>query len=230
MSETFWLLRYLANQRPAKEAPNTQFEQILCPADDGHRRGGRRIGDLSVIVRPPDIKDFTWTWCSDILISQKVLDLFERNNVTGFITRPANVSYSVKTTTPPPVLVELVVTGWGGFAAAEAGVNLARSCPACGYKSYTIAEPSRLIDEAKWDGSDLFIVWPLPRYRFVSDRLASILRRERISGVRLIPSTAIPMEKGNFLTPGKLTNWMPADRARELAERSQLGIESSQMD
>jgi hypothetical protein len=39
-----------------------------------------------------------------------------------------------------------------------------------------------LIDPAAWDGSDLFIVWPLPLFRFAGERLANILREEKLPG------------------------------------------------
>jgi hypothetical protein len=105
------------------------------------------------------------------------------------------------------------------LAAPAAGVTLACSCSACGAKDYLIAEPSRLINPAAWDGSDLFIVWPLPGYRFASNRLATILRQEKISGVELIPARKIPLERGDKLGPGSIKYCMPEDRARELSRR-----------
>jgi hypothetical protein len=93
------------------------------------------------------------------------------------------------------------------------------SCPACGDTIYAIAEPSRLIDPATWDGSDFFIVWPLPGYRFASDRLANILRQEKVSGVELVPAPKLPTERGAHVGPATLTSCMPKDRARELSQR-----------
>jgi hypothetical protein len=89
-------------------------------------------------------------------------------------------------------------------------------------KKYVIAEPRRLIDPAAWDGSDLFIVWPLPKFRFVSSRLAAILRQEKISGVELILARQIPVERGTQVDPASITYWMPEERARELGQ--QFGI------
>jgi hypothetical protein len=86
-------------------------------------------------------------------------------------------------------------------------------------KHYVIAEPSRLIDTAAWDGSDLFIVWPLPGYRLASERLVSVLRQEKVSGVELIPAPKIPVKKGATVGPGLLVYSMPEDRARELGQR-----------
>jgi hypothetical protein len=86
-------------------------------------------------------------------------------------------------------------------------------------KDYVIAEPSRLIDPAAWDKSDLFIVWQLPGYRFASSRLANILRQEKVSGVHLIPAPRIPVEKGAEVGPASIMYCMPEDRARELGQR-----------
>ena len=222
MSTSFWLLDPPANQRRATLVPDTKHEQLVCSSDDGHNRGGRRLGDLSVTIDPSGIKDFTWTWRSDLLVSRRVLDLFEKYRVTGFETRPVTISYVKPSQAPPPEMFEIVVTGWAGMAAPAAGVTLVESCPACAYKTYSIAEPRRLIDPATWDGSDLFIVWPLPLYRFISNRLADILRQERIAGVKLAASSEIPMKKGTLATPGRLTSWMPEKRAHELGDS--LGI------
>jgi hypothetical protein len=208
----------------AQETLDTEYDTVICPANANHRRGGRRLSDLSVIVDPSHIRDFTWTWGSDLLVSQKVLDLFEKHRVTGFEVRPVKISYSKPIKARPPDLFELVVTGWGGFAAPAAGVSLLRSCLACGHRVYAIAEPSHLTDAAAWDGSDLFIVWPLPGYRFASDRLVSILRQEKVLGVKALPASAIPMKRGDSATPGPLALSMPENRARELEQRYGISI------
>jgi hypothetical protein len=215
----FWILRPPSNQVFADESPDQMSEHITCPDYAGHRRGGKRIGELEIVVDPRSVKDFTWTWVSDILISPVVVELFKNYRVTGWQTEPAKVSYRKGIRTKPPELSELIVTGWGGWAAPAAGVQLVESCPACGHKVYSIAEPSRLVDADAWDGSDLFIVWPLPRYRFASDRLARILRQNHVSGVDLIPAPRIPTKRGAHVTPGFLATSMPEHRVRELGPR-----------
>jgi hypothetical protein len=224
MNSTFWHLDTPHLRGLAQETLDTEYDTVVCPENANHRRGGKRLSDLSVIVDPSHIRDFTWTWGSDVLVSKKVLDLFEKHRVTGFEVRPIKISYSKPIKARPPDLFELVVTGWGGFAAPAAGVSLLRSCPACGHRVYAIAKPSRLIDAAAWDGSDLFIVWPLPLYRFASDRLVSILRQERVSGVKAFPASAIPMKQGDSATPGPLALSMPENRARELEQRYGISI------
>jgi hypothetical protein len=168
------------------------------------------------------IKNFTWTWQRDILASEHLLDVFLKHRVTGYEIRPAVVSYSKRSVEKAPALYELITTGWGGMASNAAGLKVRDTCAACRYRDYTIAEPARLIDASCWDGSDLFIVWPLPLYRFASDRLAGILRAEKTTGVKLIPAAEIPFQRGNVASPGLLHMWMPVSRARALGAR--LGI------
>jgi hypothetical protein len=108
-------------------------------------------------------------------------------------------------------MLELIVTGWGGVGAPAAKVRLREFCEGCEHASYAIGEPSRLIDESAWDGSDLFFVWPLPRFRFITDRLANIVNRECITGTKLISAQEIPIKRGMTqarasLNIGYLTN------------------------
>ena len=219
MTSQFWLLRMVCEE-PRAVAEAEDYERVVCPQEPhGHMRRGKRIGALNVQMSPLDVEDFVWTWGLELLVSQRVLDIFDKHRVTGFEAKPVKVSYDGSREERPPELFELVVVGWGGVAAAAARPKLVSWCPHCHHKRYTIAEPSRLIDPKQWDGSDLFMVWPLPGYRFVSDRLADILRREQASGVRLIPASELPMKRGGDASPGQLRYFMPADRARELDEQ-----------
>jgi hypothetical protein len=151
MNSRFWSLETPRWEGLAEHARDMDFEQILCPAHEGHRRGGKRIGALSVVVHPSRVGDFTFSWLSDVLVSRRVLDIFAKHQVTGFEVKPAKISYPATIEARPPDLFELVVTGWGGLAAAAAGVKLIKSCPGCGKKTYMIAEPSRLIDATAWE-------------------------------------------------------------------------------
>jgi hypothetical protein len=217
-SPLFWELQPPDDQRLGGEIDGRKYTRVYCASNEGHRGAERSIGNLAIEISPSGVKDFTWTWMSDILISQRVLDLFATHHVTGFETRPVEVHYPKGAKVEPPDLFDLVVTGWGGLAAAAAGVKVAEYCRDCGRKIFSIAEPSHLIDAGAWDGSDLFIVWPLPRYRFASDRLANILRREKVTGLKLIHASDIRTERGTEVIPGQLSSHMPAERARELSE------------
>jgi hypothetical protein len=218
MTTTFWLIMPPERQRPLMRAAQPAYDETACPSTDRHAIL-KRVGDLHVIAHPLGLRDFTWTWPNDMLISPKVLALFERHRITGFDVRRAHAEYPKPIEAKPPELYEVIVTGWGGLPAREAGLSVAESCPACVRKVYALAEPSRLIDPTGWDGSDIFMLWPLPRHPFVSDRLASIIRQEKLSGVRLLPPQDIPIKRGTKLAPGSLFEWMPENRARRLIQR-----------
>jgi hypothetical protein len=82
-----------------------------------------------------------------------------------------------------------------------------------------------LIDDQQWDGSDFFIVWPLPGYRFTIDRVARAIREHQFTGVQFTAPESLDFNGRLFpqtLSPGRLSWWMPEPRARELGEP--LGI------
>jgi len=217
----FWQLTYPLNQRPLVRAARPAFEEIPCPAADDHATL-KRAGDLRVIPHPSGLKDFTWTWDSDMLISPRALAVLQRHRITGFQVRRVEAEYPKTIKAAPPELYEVLVTGWAGWPAREAGLAVLRSCPACGDTLFSMAHPMRLIDPTAWDGSDIFIVWPLPRFRFVTDRLAHIIRQEKLSGATLLPLEKIRMEPGSEIDAGSLLQWMPEERANLL--RQQFGV------
>lgn len=153
------------------------------------------------------------------MISEKALRVLAQNGVTGFEVKAADVAFASRSMGTPPRLFELIVTGWGGIAAPASGLRTTLFCPSCRRRVYEVAQPSRIIDPSEWDGSDLFVVWPLPRFRFCTARVARILQENRLSGVDLIPAADIPLHSGSKLVPGPLTQHMPQARALEIAKR-----------
>src|SRR5207244_4348579 len=90
------------------------------------------------------------------------------------------------------VFRELVVTGWGGVAPKSSGVRLIESCSNCGLLTYSrVLEWTNLFDERQWDGSEIFIIWPLPRYIMVTNRVASLINSNRLTGVKCVPLSQI---------------------------------------
>lgn len=202
-----------------------ELEQVICPISEGHRRGGKRLTNLSVALRGKRVEDFVWTWCSDCLIQDHVLELFRKSGFTGFDVRPVKAKFKRASGGEPPRLWELVVTGWAGIAPPESGIKLIDKCVACGldrYSAWTNAD--KLIEPRQWDGSDFFMVWPLARYVFVTNRVVELFHDSKLSGVVVTPSTKLFFSPGVIpgLSGGRLSYWMPEERARELGEP--LGI------
>ena len=197
-----------------------QSEKIVCPIFPGHRRPGRRLSPLNIIVPCQSPPDVVFTWMSAILIQDRVKEIFGGEQLTGFATRPA-VAKLRKTAAAVPVS-ELVVVGWGGTAQAASGIREVGRCAGCGHLTYSgLEEPSVLINPKNWDGSDFFVIWPLPMFRFVTQKVVDVCKKHHITGVtfeRNFPSSA-----GGGFSPGRLSYYMPVQRAHELGE--ELGIE-----
>jgi hypothetical protein len=223
MSANFWYLQGPQRDRElATWAHDVELDLITCPLVEDHKRTGKRLTKLSIILPSGPTKDFVWTWAGDLLVTEHCLAVLQSSKITGFEVKGAKVTHKHPSDLQPPKLYEFVVTGWAGLAAPESGLSLTNSCPACGDLEYSIANPVCLIDASSWDGSDIFIVWPLPLFRFADDRTADVIRREKLTGIKLLKASDVPLRRGVTLGPGRLSQWMPEERARDLGEP--LGI------
>lgn len=215
----FWELSKPDSTRKYAEWVDDEIEteQVICPVDPGHRRGGKRLTDLSVLLPRGTVQDLVWTWYSECLIQDHVLNLFRQEGFSGFEVKPAKARFK-GSTDKPPRLWELVVTGWGGLARPESGIHRTRYCETCQSVRYSgIKDASQLIDENTWDGSDFFIVWPMPLFILISYRVADCIRDHRLSGVVLKPTEEL-RTVNDTIGGGRLSYWMPESRARELGE------------
>jgi hypothetical protein len=196
---------------------------VNCPLEEGHRRAGKRLTDLSITVPiSADKDDFVWTWYSEALVRDHVLHQFRAQGLSGFQVKPVQARFKNFNEGPPPRLSELVVVGWAGMALAESGIKTIARCDACGhtvYSSFTNAE--KLIDESQWDGSDFFIVWPLPRYILVTERVVRLIRDNHMTGVVVRPIRDLRCAT-NALTPGRLSYVVPEEYASKYGKP--LGI------
>jgi len=194
-------------------------EGILCPLHEGHRAGGKRLTDLSITLPGGTVQDFVWTWQSECLVQDRVVEMFEAKGFTGYDVRPARARFKRSVGREPPRLWELIVTGWGGMASKESGIKLIERCEGCGHTVYSgSSNPGALIDVSQWDGSDFFIVWPLPKFIFVTDRVAQVIRENRLTGAMLTQPKDLDLSGGllGTFSPGRLSDWMPEERARQL--------------
>ena len=200
--------------------PDSPYErtQITCRTNRGHLRAGKRLSNLDLIIPCEPVPDVVFTWMSECLVRDRVLQVFREERVTGFSTQPAKGR--IATTGSPVGLTELLVTGWGGMAPEASGIREVERCQDCGHLRYSgLEEPRDLIDSKNWDGSDFFMIWPLPRYRFVTNRVAEICRKHSITGVAL--ERNFPVPSGRIIpgyTPGRLSHYFPPERAHALGD------------
>jgi hypothetical protein len=190
---------------------------IECPLNPDHRRGRRRE-KLDLVVPCSDPPDFIFDWMSNCLIQSSVSKVLTQNQITGFETRAARAA--IKKTEAPLDVAELVVTGWGGMADERSGIREIKRCTGCGHVRYSeISDSTHIINPATWDGSDIFIVWPMPLFRFVTERFVEVVRDSGFTGVSFVQAfPALKRGVSGGFTPGRLSQFMPLSRARLLGK------------
>ncbi len=220
MKETnFWILSPPANERllAKRDEDEAPIETIKCPVEPGHQRGGRREGFLTVLL-PRTQSDILWTWHSDCLISPRTLEVFINNKLTGFEARPVRTKFKSQSLKIPD-FSELKPIGWGGIAPESSGIALIDFCEACGHTEYSsFTRADQLIEPSQWDGSDFFIVWPLPKFVFVSERAREVILENNLTGAVITPVADLT-HGPRGLSPGKLEYWLPEAKARELNKK-----------
>jgi hypothetical protein len=109
--------------------------------------------------------------------------------------------------------------------------------PACGVST---VEPGKLslpsflygnpwFNLEAWDASDMFLVWPLPRFAMVTGRLRELILREKFTGVSVEPLSAMRTNSlVPTLTPGHVQDWFDEPRASKLAEETEQVLQSSE--
>lgn len=199
-----------------------QVEAVTCPLDEGHQRSGKRISALTVelpLLQQVEPNNAYWTWQSELLVSESIVALLQESNLSGFETQPITTMLAGdgKITTDVNFF-QLVATGWGGIASPESGVKLIDHCGKCRLLVYS--SPSQcesLIDPKSWDATDVFMVWPLPRFIFLSEQAAKFFLEIKLNNTRILPLSAFPSSSAQ-LSPGLLSYWLSEKRLSEVQE------------
>lgn len=185
---------------PAEWSDYVDTEQVICPINPGHCRSGNRIGDLTIILPSPRIGDFTWTWLSECLLTERVLSLFRENGLIGFEVRPVTIEKVKRirkgSEVSIPTLWELVVVGRGGDACPESGIRVIKTCEACGLVRYSSYRNGIIVDEEQWDGSDFFTINGYPRQILVTERVKDLIAANQLTNCVLIPSHEMRWPEG----------------------------------
>lgn len=208
-----------------------QIESEVCPVDAGskaeHSRYQRWVRPLRVIgpVRP--LTDVEWTVYGDMLVPREIALAFQSVEFSGFKVRPVELF----TTTETPIgreVFEVQIAGWGGHAPLESGIRVLTECPVCKRRVYTgFSDSTKLFNFDSWDGSDFFVIWPMPRYIFVTGRVREYMLKERFTGVRFEPiDKLVPSGLGRLassssrFSPGHLRDWFDKDRVEQIRKEA----------
>jgi hypothetical protein len=187
---------------------------------------------IHVLLRGGRVNDIIWTWDNQCLIQDRVLQMFVEQGFSGYQVHPVSAAWKKKTLPEMPeipTLWEFIPTGWAGVAPKESGIHRLPSPPGypdrLRYSRFT--DPSKLMDVKQWDGSDFFILWPMPVYINVTDRVAQFIQENKLRTAVLQRLDGLPVSTNDSpitsgYTPGPLSWYLPEERAREIGEP--LGI------
>jgi hypothetical protein len=231
MREFFCLDSPESEQLIGKVVKSTQMrERASCPIDPDHQflSDRARISyfnrELQVTVKH-NKRDHMMIWAGvpeQCLVHTQLIREMESAGFTGFSCRPATVRFRDGFVTDD--YCRLAVSGWGGLARPESGIHLVEACSGCLNKRWTpLADSSQLIDESQWTGEDVFIVWPLANYTFVTARVAELLRSSNVKSctLRTLEPGGSFAGRDDFRT-GSLAGSMPLELAQKFG--SPLGI------
>jgi len=141
---------------------------------------------------------------SSLVFTRCVFAALEEAGLTGWLMNPATVSFTDGTVSTD--YGELWIDGFGGVAPPSTGCKLLWRCRGCGLSEYQggsdfmkRAELVRrsgayveakggfdfgaAIEQANWDGSDFFIIWPLMNFPICTDRARNVLEQFRIDKI-----------------------------------------------
>lgn len=191
-----------------------EYETHRCPITTEHADYSRRISPLAVKVKHNRREEkMIWCWVEGLVIHEQLLESFRQQGFTGYRTRATTVRFRDGNLSNE--YHEFSVTGWAGVATAESGVRVKKGCPVCHWKNYTgISNYEKLIDWSRWTGDDFFIVWPLPRFILITERVAQWMISNDVKSYSLrgLDDFDHPVGASGF-TVGRLSNFMPEDLA-----------------
>lgn len=162
----------------------------VCPLDPGHGFAVRRWRPAKFREEPAsDVEpqldrnlDAYSTPRGSLVFKRGVFAALEEAELTGWLMNPATVSFANGTVSYD--FGELWINGFGGVAGSSAGCRLQWRCRACGQRSYQDGIiRGEAVQQARWDGSDFFIIWPFLNFPICTDRAKEILERFRVDKI-----------------------------------------------
>ena len=140
------------------------YEEYRVPCSCGSRYKKKAFKAIDVIIEGKgSYPDFLFCGHYPLLIvSDKVLNLWNENEVSGFQSYPVRIFRAGCLETPQTEASyhNIVITGRNSLDFEQMGISIVSQCPKCGYTKYNkrtweFGQP--IIKDGAWDGSDLFV-------------------------------------------------------------------------
>ncbi|HEY5895331.1 MAG TPA: hypothetical protein VIT91_19085 [Chthoniobacterales bacterium] len=212
----YWLKPDVKEDDRLRYGKGMAFRTQLCEQNPDHACRQVRPTPLRLEFRGVAWSDFFWTPYSEAIVNKDVVTAFEEAGIVGCDFVAADLENTLGDEMAGD-LYELRPKGWGGFASVESGVRLLEECPHCKNRVFSgYTDPGQLLDLDGWDGSDIFTIWPIPRYILATEAVRNLLVQYQFTGVRAEPITKLPKVIAGTLTPGNVRDWFDEDQAGEL--------------
>ncbi len=225
MYKLFWLKPNVPSSDWLIYAEGMSYTTKLCEQNPDHAVIQKRCKPLKLVVQMHSLTDFQWTPYGEAIVSTRIVERFRASQISG-VSFDEIEAYTSTGVQVAQELYELRVEGWGGMALRESGVRLLKECPFCKRRVFTgYNNAAKLFNFDEWDGSDVFMTWPLPRNIIVTGRVHDLLSHEEISGVQLVPLDSLPKLRSGTLTPGNVRDWFSDDRVEIMERNIDDGIE-----
>ena len=120
------------------------------------------------------------------LVSEKVLNLFDENKVSGYSEPQLIFAETIslkKCATPIPNYYSLRITRRIDLDTAAMHLKKKKTCPKCNQFEWRRMRLEPLLpDPATWDGSDLCLLSSIPGYRLCTDRVKELIVKHKLTG------------------------------------------------
>jgi len=220
----YWLKADVKEDDRLRYGKGMKFRTQLCEKNPDHAYRQIRPTPLRLEFRGVTLTDFLWTSYSEAIVHKSVVAAFEEAGIAGCEFIPVDLENTMGDQVAGD-LYEFRVTGWGGMASAESGVRVLEECPYCKHRVFSgYKDPARLLDLDAWDGSDIFTVWPIPRYILATEAVRDLLVQHHFTGVKAIPIEKLPKVVAGTLTPGNIRDWFDENQARQFEAEIEAAI------
>jgi hypothetical protein len=203
------------------------FDVRLCRGNPDHSERQIRPNPLRLEFRGARMADFMWTVYGEPIVTEEVVAAFRGAGITGCEFSLVELQNTLGDAVASD-LYEMRSIGWGGMAAKASGIRVLEECPFCKRRVFSgYSNAGELFDLDAWDGSDVFTIWPLPRYLLSVEAVKQLLAKHRFTGIAAVPLCELPKPIAGTLTPGNVRDWFGGRDGGELDMRIDLAIARS---
>lgn len=134
----------------------------------------------------PDYLQFCGAGRQMYIVSEKTLDLYEKNNISGYSDyRLVTVTTEIqdKTSTKIPIYYSLNITGRVDLDYSVMQLKKKKKCAQCGQFNWNRMRLNPLvIDFSTWDGSDLCLLSSFPGFKLCSSLAREVMTTNKLTG------------------------------------------------